>query len=550
MSLSLSNVVGEGTYGCVHKPSLRCDKVNVDYKEKVSKLMSSSNANTELREYLAISKADPEGEFYLGMPIKCKPEKTKTNYESARKCRHLRNMAIDVKKEEIKDGYNLLVMEDGGLNLRDFGKEMRSRPINRRSGKIMENFWIECHRLFLGLLLLKEKDLIHNDLKGQNIVYNESKNRVSLIDFGLMRPLSRTYNAVMISDVEVEHWSYPVETIFYMKERYNSNAYRNEIEKRLKRGIENVYNPSFLSEVVPTNGPVSNSDVVTLLYTSMLRTIHNTKTIPRKEFIRKSIETFDLYGTCMGLLYVLRVTMDHLIKTRSKIDVVKLYNFLLNCVRPDENRYTVEEALSFYETEILYDILKEDGIIIENHVLKKVDMRGVDKKVKIETKEVEIEKRMEEEDKKREVDEIEFVKNILKGLNVDYVKEKKCEEGKELNPNTGRCVNKCKEGEVRDEKYKCIKTKKNNKMNSKKKCEEGKELNPNTGRCVKKCKEGEVRDEKYKCIKTKKNNKMNSKKKCEEGKEVNPNTGRCVKKCKEGEVRDEKYRCKTMKKRV
>ena len=39
MSLSVSNVVGEGTYGCVHKPSLRCDKLNVDYKEKVSKLM-------------------------------------------------------------------------------------------------------------------------------------------------------------------------------------------------------------------------------------------------------------------------------------------------------------------------------------------------------------------------------------------------------------------------------------------------------------------------------------------------------------------------------
>jgi len=35
--------------------------------------------------------------------------------------------------------------------------------------------------------------------------------------------------------------------------------------------------------------------------------------------------------------------------------------------------------------------------------------------------------------------------------------ESKCPEGKERNPNTRRCINKCKEGMMRDEKFKCIK---------------------------------------------------------------------------------------------
>ena len=33
-----TNVIGEGTYGCVHKPSLKCkNKPGLDYKNKVSK---------------------------------------------------------------------------------------------------------------------------------------------------------------------------------------------------------------------------------------------------------------------------------------------------------------------------------------------------------------------------------------------------------------------------------------------------------------------------------------------------------------------------------
>ena len=75
---------------------------------------------------------------------------------------------------------------------------------------------------------------------------------------------------------------------------------------------------------------------------------------------------------------------------------------------------------------------------------------------------------------------------------------------------------------------------KKSKVAAKRECPEDKEINPVTGRCVKKCKDGEIRDQKTgKCIKRKREE-------CPEGKEINPVTGRCIKKCKEGEVRDQK----------
>ena len=39
---------------------------------------------------------------------------------------------------------------------------------------------------------------------------------------------------------------------------------------------------------------------------------------------------------------------------------------------------------------------------------------------------------------------------------------KTCPKGEELNPITKRCNKNCKDGEIRDEKFKCVKTKKGN----------------------------------------------------------------------------------------
>lgn len=89
---------------------------------------------------------------------------------------------------------------------------------------------------------------------------------------------------------------------------------------------------------------------------------------------------------------------------------------------------------------------------------------------------------------------------------VNPTKPKICKEGKEVNPVTGNCVNKCKEGELRDtETGKCKKIKKvvpkkepkeepkqepkQDKCTEAKKreCEEkGKKCNPDSGRCIKK----------------------------------------------------------------
>ena len=47
----MHKVIGEGSYGCVHRPSLTCKDKKIDYKNKISKLMTQKHLNTEIAEY-------------------------------------------------------------------------------------------------------------------------------------------------------------------------------------------------------------------------------------------------------------------------------------------------------------------------------------------------------------------------------------------------------------------------------------------------------------------------------------------------------------------
>ena len=117
----MPKVVGEGTYGCVHKPALKCkDKDDKKDPNQVSKLMTKKNANEELKEFKLIRKADKHDNYHLGKPDSCFPDDTLVNKMSIDKCG--RFDAINIEK------FKLLLLKDGGINLKQFAIKMNSKP--------------------------------------------------------------------------------------------------------------------------------------------------------------------------------------------------------------------------------------------------------------------------------------------------------------------------------------------------------------------------------------------------------------------------------------
>jgi hypothetical protein len=377
MDKSNPSVIGEGSYGCVHAPSLECNESGMDYTNKVSKILLRRHANTELQEYLGIQTADPDNQFFLGVPIRCKPKQTESNYEAIKKC-DIGKEATSSPDKTIKPDYDLLIMENGGMNLRDFAISMADKPATPENQAIMEKFWIECHRLFLGLSVFIDQNLLHHDLKAQNIVYNPEKNRVAFIDFGLMTTYDKKFHDVINYKTKEEfikliHWSYPIETIFYNRNSYNSDEPKKRLLKALdKNGSAGIYDKGFLYNVLPKDD--SDPDIkrhymdIDLQF-DFIALVNSTRKNSYEDFLKKSIYTFDLYGVCMGLMYVFNKTYHILKESGSKIDYKNL-SFILKrgiCANID-NRYYVDEFLEVYEDMILKDIMLDSDLRFLNHI--------------------------------------------------------------------------------------------------------------------------------------------------------------------------------------
>ena len=88
--------VGEGSYGCVHNPPLKCkNKPYNSDTNKVSKILTRKNANSELKEFKLIQEADKKEDFHLGKPGSCFPDTNLDNKFGIDECNRFDSNDID-----------------------------------------------------------------------------------------------------------------------------------------------------------------------------------------------------------------------------------------------------------------------------------------------------------------------------------------------------------------------------------------------------------------------------------------------------------------------
>jgi serine/threonine protein kinase len=492
----MSIVIGEGTYGCVHKPSLKCiPGTKINYDNQVSKILKKSSAKEELREYKKVTKADKKDEFYLGKPITCELDKTNAdNLEAIAKCKigkqALNNLA----------NYDLIVMGDGGDNLETYSRKIRSWTISEMSTENCEKFLLEILRLFAGLKRFEENDLIHYDLKPQNIVFNEKTKRLNFIDFGMMQSRKKTIKNCNASKHgwAFFHWSYPWElevlnksTFEYVKRNWTHRF--NVINNELSAQAGSYYNHIKDFCVFSLN---RNNDVeYRASFQDCVRNYQDTLKddmggLGYNEFLKKSVGTIDVYGLGIALNYWFHSAKKHL-DVRHANYLSYFFSTLISSrlmVRP-----TILEALESYENFIIISqLLDKYGKEIKDHIVVDMDIApstAVPRPSAAEPK----------------ISILRIEKGYRPDPDVVNATPKPCPDGKELNPKTGRCIKiktkkavDCPEGKTRNPKTgRCVK----NKTQRVRDCPEDKEINPNTGRCIKKCRSGYLRDDNFKCVK-------------------------------------------------
>lgn len=543
-------IIGEGAYGCVHKPSIPCKTEparDFDYTNYVSKFMQDNDAEKELREFVVIGNYDPNNEYHLGTPLKCKPKLTPDIIDDIKNCKHIDKNNLTTQP----DIYSLLLIKYGGPDLASFCKDFIKDYLKTNKTEKSDDFWIEAHHLLRGLKFFKDNNIVHHDIKPQNILFNPDNGKLMFIDFGLMNTKNKIIEKSKISTnpLAVFHWSYPFDTGFMNKYYYNYYKTNKKVPSKFKTIIERlIINGSPNNTGFPMRRPDSFKLLFKYIepdgkeptktkqyaYISSFFTGFDDfmKNKNYDQYINNSVDSIDIFGLGFTLQFILNCfkrenAVDDEFYNKASALFAKMYDF-----NPVTRELNLDNILSEYE-----NILLQTGILtrrnknFKNHEL--LNISPLPPSIKQSDSNV----------KTKAMTEFEATLNVLE-LKDFY----KCPENKELNPQTRRCVKKCEPGYVRNPNFRCVRAKKPAlKATSKKSCPETKELNPKTRRCVNKCQPGYIRNENFKCIKSKKitspKAKPMSRKRCPENKELNPITNRCINKCKLGYIRNAQFKC-------
>jgi len=374
--MNVSKVVGEGTFGCVHNPPLKCEDPSKDpskdpvNKNVVSKLMTMEDAENEFEKQT--SYIDQEQYFHIFPSSTCHPSSIQTNLDAINKCEKF--------DADLVDDYKLLMQENGGINLVEFENKYAHSPATNDSRIALEIFWVSMSRIMYGLTELGIHNQVHHDLKSQNMVYNEDTRQAKMIDFGLLTESK---------DVEVRdlHWSYPPEV-----ELYNSNEYDYVIRmsKEEKRDYVRstgsrllTHHKTFLKYIYyePIDG--ISSRFVLKLAQQFLNSIldmdggthtHTVELYPGHvlygfdAFNYISLKTFDSYGVGLSCVSMINHTKQHL-NNPELADELK--NLFMNMVNWNLfNRFTPEQIMTTYEGIMQkYGLLEKYDFRFENHKL-------------------------------------------------------------------------------------------------------------------------------------------------------------------------------------
>jgi len=181
----MSNLLSQGGFGCVYYPGLKCDNENDTNKKFVTKLQKKNfTSNNEINIGLTIKKNKYYEYFFLPVvsqcPVNIRAYKKKHEDE-------LKECQV-IKDEEAK----YMLMKIPYVN----NKPVVESIFNETKSK--KHIMISIIELYVASLkaieILIENNIVHFDLKSDNILYDTKINHTKIIDFGLSIPIKKLKN--------------------------------------------------------------------------------------------------------------------------------------------------------------------------------------------------------------------------------------------------------------------------------------------------------------------------------------------------------------------
>jgi serine/threonine protein kinase len=206
-----------GAYGCVIRPYIGCEGKEYDKDGNyITKIFSSKSSWKKEVDFNNIIKTiDPKNKFTVKMIDFCD-----ANTEVYKNSEIL---SFDSKYRDYKK-YQI-VYEYGGSDLDEF---LSSGYILSPNFNIY-TFFKSFINIFDGIVELNKNELLHFDVKINNVLYNHKNNKFSLIDFGLMKKKEEVLHANALEHFFInKYYYYPSELNIFSYILFKRN---NDIKK-------------------------------------------------------------------------------------------------------------------------------------------------------------------------------------------------------------------------------------------------------------------------------------------------------------------------------
>ena len=294
-------LINQGAYGCIVKPQIKCDDINeYDSKNYVSKIQEVS---FELEKEIKIGEEIQQIENYFNnfAPIlkSCNVSLNEIPYDIVNNCKIMKNSLGE--KDETKTYVSNKIRYIGKY---DLGKIIKMTENKKKLPTLLDNHLY----LLKSIEKLLTNNIIHFDLKPNNIIYDEIQGVPIIIDYGLSfniknildNPDESHYEKYFLTDEFYVFWCIEVFMISQIIYRYKQgNVNKEQLNTIMNEMIFDEYYSNILTpediEIFKTKYNEYFSKYIDKPWKDMMIDL-------LKE---ENYKTWDNYSLCVSLLFVL-----------------------------------------------------------------------------------------------------------------------------------------------------------------------------------------------------------------------------------------------------
>lgn len=313
--------IDAGGYGCIFRPQLKCKEQPPGTKyepDGVSKLMPIKHIKSEMNEINRIKPyvnniPDNYKYFLIDNIYHCEPKslriEDKNNFNET--CANL--MRININKNNVDknlDKLGIINLPYGGENVYQYLKKLLlEKLIIKKKFITLNNSLIDL--LNNAIIPLNNNKLLHLDLKGQNILYDDKSHYARLIDWGLSDnyvdgtiPKSLQYKPLQFNlPISVILFDNNILNKYLPKISSNKSELYAKVHKMVKNELENkghFFTIAYILTLLYPSTILTLADVVDFITKYLLEILIKYNTNGNFDSVRFFFEVFsknvDVYG--------------------------------------------------------------------------------------------------------------------------------------------------------------------------------------------------------------------------------------------------------------